>query len=241
MIADLVITVVLLLSAVIAFIRGFIREMLTIFGTIGALAASYFGGPYFIPYIHDWLGVVPDEQPERLLGILPYDILGNIIAYGTIFIVVVIVLSVFSHFLAEGVKSLGLGALDRTLGVIFGLARGALLLGLLYLPFHLMVEEETKARWFEGSKSYFYLEKTAAFMARFLPESAKEDIEQKVGEGAESTREKLQKMDILQKDGTQEEKAPQGREKDNGYTDEFRNEMDRLFEEKTDDGKNLNE
>jgi len=43
--------------------------------------------------------------------------------------------------LAEGAKSMGLGAVDRTFGVIFGLVRGVVLLSLLYLPVYLLVEK----------------------------------------------------------------------------------------------------
>ncbi len=239
MIVDILALVVLLISAVIAFLRGFIREILTIFGTVGAMAAAYFGGPYFIPTVHEWLGVVADEQPKRLFGVLPYDLLGNILAYGAIFVTVIIVLSVISHILAETAKSMGLGAVDRTLGVVFGLLRGLVLLGLLYLPVHLMVAPETKTEWFEGSKAHFYIEKTAALMETFLPESTMDDIEDKVEGGAASTREKLEDMNILQKNGAQQIEDQQKNAP--GYTEEFRDEMDQLFEQKTDDERKLNE
>ena len=239
MIVDILALAVLLISAVIAFLRGFIREVLTILGTLGAMAASYFGGPHFIPTVHGWLGVVPDEQPERLFGVVPYDLLGTILAYGSIFIVVIIVLSIISHILAETAKSLGLGAVDRTFGVIFGFVRGLVLLGLLYLPVHLMVAPETKAAWFEGSKTHFYIEKTADLLSQFLPESTMDDIGEKVETGTASTREKLENMNILQKEDMQQEdgttkNAP-------GYTEDFRDNMDRLFEQKTDHEHKFNE
>ncbi|GJL85486.1 MAG: colicin V biosynthesis protein [Micavibrio sp.] len=239
MVVDILALVVMLISAVISFLRGFIREILTILGTVGALAAAYFGGPHFTPIVHGWLGVLPDEQPKKLFGMLPYDLLGTILAYGGIFIVVIIVLSIISHILAETAKSLGLGAVDRTLGVIFGFARGLVLLGLLYLPVHLMVAPETKQEWFEGSKTHFYIEKTAGLMSQFLPESTVDDIEEKVEDGAASTREKLENMNILQKEGAQQIEG----EKKNapGYTEEFRDNMDRLFEEKTDNERKLND
>src|SRR5690606_40587932 len=99
---------------------------------------------------------------------------------GAIFILVVIMLSVFSHFLAEAAKSIGLGAVDRTLGFIFGLLRGVVLLGLLYLPVHLFIDKEAKESWFSGSKTHFYLERVSGAMAAYIPSSDVEAAEKKI-------------------------------------------------------------
>lgn len=242
MIVDILVGAVLLVSAIIAFLRGLIREVLTIAGVVGGLAAAYAFGSKLSPTVLGWLGGPgTEEKPNKLFDIVPYSILAEAIAYGAIFILVLIIISVISHFLAESVKSLGLGAIDRTLGVFFGLVRGILLLGLLYLPLHMLVEAETKARWFEGSRSYVYLEKTSGFLSGFLPSETVDYVEEDVGivERALDTRKKLEEMQVLRskaEDGTLNEEE---KKKLQGYDDEFRNDMDRLFEEKT--GRTYNE
>ena len=241
MIFDILVLVVLLISAGIAFMRGFIREVLTIAGVLGGLAAAYFGGPLLIPFMRGWLGVEQGVEPERLFGILPYDVLADILSYGLIFIIVVIVLSIISHTLAESARAIGLGAVDRTLGFIFGLVRGILLLGLLYLPVHLFVAQETKNDWFEGSRTHLYLEKTAEAMASVLPEETKEDAQKALEDGQEANtmREKLENIDLLRPDQEKLEGQPNaGGENREGYNDDFRSRMDELFEEKS---RNLNE
>lgn len=237
MIFDIIVLVVLLISAVIAFLRGFIREVLTILGVGGGLAAAYFGGPFFVPHMREWFGVEEDVIPERLFGLIPYNILADVLAYGSIFIIVVILLSILSHVLAETAKTMGMGAIDRTLGFIFGLARGLLLLGLLYLPFYLYADQDARATWTKDSRTSFYVEKTSEIMAGFLPQ----DTVKKMEEKAESTREKLESIDLLRKeDDGKQDTAPQDTPpKEEGYSDEFRNKMDQLFEEKK--GNNLNE
>lgn len=240
MIVDVLVLIVIALSALIAFLRGFIREIFTIINVVGALAAAYYGGGMLLPYMEGWLGVVPDaEDPQRLFDIIPYTIIAKVLAYGAIFIVVVIFLSVVSHFLAETVRSIGLGAIDRTLGVIFGILRGVLLIGILYLPVHLAYnnteQEEVIEKWFEGSKSYFYIEMTANMIAGFIPEEAKKAIERNVEDGKEAAkdsgvREKLEEMQILPDNN---ENADKKDETKKGYTPEFREEMDRLFEQET--------
>ncbi len=234
MIFDIVVLIILLISAGIAFMRGFIREVLTIAGVLGGLAAAYFGAPFLIPYMRGWMGVVEGEEPARLFEVLPYDVLADVLSYGAIFITVVIVLSILSHTLAEAARSIGLGAVDRTLGFIFGLVRGILLLGLLYLPVHLFFDKSTKDSWFKDSKTHFYLEKTSEAMASLLPEDAAEDAEEamkKAGE-ANGMREKLQSVDLLN-GGKVEDLKEEEAAKPSGYQEEFREQMDELFEEKS--------
>lgn len=236
MIVDIIVIAVLLISAIIAFARGFIREVLTIVGVLGGVVAAYSGGPFAAVYFKGWLGVEEGVEPARLFGVVPYDIVALALAYGSIFIIVVILLSIVSHMLAESVRSLGLGAVDRTFGVIFGLARGAVLLGLLYLPVHMFVDKDTKIAWFEGSRTHVYLEQVATAMADFLPESTKKKAEEEIGkmQEANSARQKLQEIDLLhgKDEAAKDESAPPPAEDgSSGYTDEFREKMDALFDE----------
>lgn len=242
MIVDIIVLAVLLISALIAFMRGLIREILTIAGVVGGLAAAYFGGPVLKPHMRGWFGVVEGEEPERLMGVLPYDIVADALSYGVIFIAVVIILSVISHFLAEGVRNIGLGAVDRTLGFIFGLLRGIIILGLLYLPVHLFIDNDTKEGLFEGSTTQFYLERTAEMIAEWLPEDAIEKAGESVDdlEDISETRKKLEEIELLKSDDEPPQSEPDGEgavEKNEGYNDEFRDNMNQLFQDETE---NLN-
>lgn len=255
MIVDIFVLAVLLISALISFLRGVIREILTIAGVIGGTAAAYFGGPLLSPFMRDWVGSYAPastdtaeagekaaEEAPKLFDVLPYDVVADVLAYGIVFIVVVAALSILSHFLAEGAKSLGLGPVDRTLGFVFGLIRGALLVGILYLPVYFFVtDEDTKEAWFSASKTHFYVEKTSAAIASFIPQSAVDEAGkniEKVSE-ADKTRKKLEEINLLRsKDGSTPSQdmmkkpiAPPATDNKSGYTPEFRQQMDTLFEE----------
>lgn len=171
MIIDGIVLAVLLISAFISFLRGLIRETLTILGVVGGAAASWYGGPYLSAPVRGWLGVKEGETPARLFDLISYTIIADILSYGLIFIVVVAVLSVISHFISASVRAIGLGAVDRTLGVGFGLARGILLLGIFYLPFHIMLDDATKKNWFADSRTQVYLQATAGWMSGLVPEN----------------------------------------------------------------------
>ncbi|MCB9990498.1 MAG: CvpA family protein [Rhodospirillales bacterium] len=236
MIFDVIVLAVLLISAGIAFFRGFIREVLTILGVVGGLVAAYFGGPSLSPVVREWFsGDAAADDPQKLLGVLPYDVAADALAYGLIFIIVVIVLSVASHLLSGWAKAIGLGAVDRTFGVVFGIVRGVIILALLYLPVHVLVDQDLRDNWFKDSRTHFYVAGTADWMMKFLPDSIKDDAAQKAEEAAESmaktTREKLQELDVL-RDGAQDkqETAPE-QESAPGYEGEQRENMNELFED----------
>ncbi|MDH5722270.1 MAG: CvpA family protein [Alphaproteobacteria bacterium] len=241
MIVDVLVISVILISAIISFLRGFIREILTIFGIGGGIIAAYIGGPMFIPTVQGWLGVDPKaEEPQKLMDMVPMTMIADIMAYGGLFIVFVIILSIISHFIAEGAKNIGLGALDRTLGVVFGIARGVVLLGLLYLPVYYLVDEKQKEewKWFKDSKSFIYLETTAEVIAGFIPKGTEENIHQELEKPENSlAREALENMDLLKKNedsegdqNPQPDDSQETQKNTDGYPEEFRNKMDELIE-----------
>ncbi len=243
MIIDIIVIAVLLISAIIAFLRGFIREVLTIAGVVGGMIAAYIGGPLLAPFMRGWLGVKDGEEPERLFDMLPYDVVADALSYGAIFIVIVIILSIISHFLAEAAKKSGLGAIDRTFGFIFGILRGILLLGLFYLPVHLYIDDEAKETYLKGSKTTFYLEKTSAALKTWIPAETTDSMEKSMKTITESmdTHQDNEKIDLLKKSYERAERNSPSNSKpnsqnENGYDDELRNKMDQLFKEKTQTG-----
>ena len=178
LILDSVVVIILLISSVVAFLRGFVREVLTILGLGGAALTALVAGPKLAPGIEEWLldGRASDTK-DQLWGIIPFDIAAVVLAYAGLFIVTLIVLSVISHFIAKSVHAMGLGPVDRSLGVVFGVARGLLLIGLLYLPFHILMEDKEKEEWFAASHSYNYVSLTSDFILGFIPESWERSLE----------------------------------------------------------------
>lgn len=248
MLVDIFVVLVLLVSVVIAVLRGFIREILTIFGLAGGAAAAYMFSPLLTPSMRGWLGVTDDVDAEKLFGIVPYDAVAIGLSYAVVFIVFVIILSVLSHFLAEFVKNMGLGAVDRSLGAVFGLVRGALVLGLLYLPILYFVEEEQMKDdlpFLHESQSRVYLAATSQWIDGFLPKSDVADSKDADGDAKEPSelQKKLLDMDLLGegKDAVKNKVTEEMQKKKDGYTEEARDAMDKLIEQSTDQKPKYNE
>lgn len=115
---DLVVLGVLAISALLAFLRGFVREVLGVAAWIGAAIAAIWAFPYARPKFRDWLGAPDLVDP---------------VTFGVVFIVVLLVLLLVSGWIGALVRRSVLGGLDRTLGLVFGLARGAALVVVAYI------------------------------------------------------------------------------------------------------------
>jgi uncharacterized membrane protein required for colicin V production len=180
LILDVVFVIILLLSAGVAFLRGLVREVLTILGLIGATLATLAFAPMLSPGIEGWLiADIPEADLEdaKLWGTVPYDIAASAIAYIGMFVITLITLSIISHFIAKSVHAIGLGPIDRSLGVIFGVVRGFVLIGLLYLPFHILMNEDEKTERFETSHTITYVEYSAEILLGLMPESWSRDTD----------------------------------------------------------------
>ena len=115
---DLVVLGVLAVSGLLAFLRGLVREVLGLAAWIGAVLAASWALPQARPQFHQWLGNAPWVDPAT---------------WGVLFVITLIVLMIVSHWVSRIVRASGLGGLDRTLGLVFGLARGAALVVIAYI------------------------------------------------------------------------------------------------------------
>jgi membrane protein required for colicin V production len=136
-IADAGIFLVILLSAILAFARGFVHEFLSIAAWAGAVLAVIFGLPYLRPIARDFIT-------------LP--LLADAVAGTAIFIVALLILSFVTRALSGRVRDSALNAVDRSLGAVFGLARGALLVCLAYLPVEWLMPPPEQPAWLREAR-----------------------------------------------------------------------------------------
>ena len=229
MILDIAVILILFVSAIIAFLRGFIRELLTIVGVIGGTIAAWIGGPYLTDPMMGWIGGDTAEEGERLFGVLPYDMAASFFSHGLIFILVVIILTIISHIMSTSVKAMGLGAVDRSLGVVFGIVRGILVVALLYLPIHIFADDGQKKEWFESSETHVYVDMVTDIIAAQLP-SARE-AQNEVAGRTDNIREILENQDVLKKAEEAIKDKVESEAEGAGYDQSERQEMKDLLSE----------
>lgn len=132
--ADLVILTVLALSLIFGFMRGFVREALSLAGWVLAIiVARWFNEP-MSAWLAQWVGT-----PSVRL----------VMSYGGLFFGTLLFCSLFAHALSLAVRAGGLSLSDRVLGGLFGVARG---LVLVLIALMLMAPFVKKDAWFRESQ-----------------------------------------------------------------------------------------
>ena len=156
---DAILIVIMLISAVLAMIRGFSREVLSIVSWIAAAAAAFVGYETLTPLVSS---IAPDTlRPDSLTT--------QVLAAAIIFFVVLVVVSYLTMRIADVIIDSRIGALDRTLGFIFGAARGALLV-IITLNFFLFVAGDNVPGWVANAKSRPWMEEIGYEIRELLPD-----------------------------------------------------------------------
>lgn len=114
---DWVIVAIILVSSLLSLWRGFVRELLS----LAAWILAFLAARYFSPIFANWLV----EYVHSVQACL-------IIAYASIFFITLLAGSFFAGFVSKTVQRAGLSISDRLLGLVFGFARGLLILVVLY-------------------------------------------------------------------------------------------------------------
>jgi membrane protein required for colicin V production len=151
---DLAIIALLVISGLLAFMRGLVRELLGIGSWIGAGFFATWAFPLVRDRVRGWLG-----SPD----------IGDPAAFAAMFLVAVVFLSVIAGMLGGVVRMSLLGGVDRTLGVVFGLLRGAVLVAFAYIAGGIIVPVE---RWPDAvleARSLPYAFRGASLAVSLLP------------------------------------------------------------------------
>ena len=158
-VADIAIIGILLVSALWAFLRGFVREVLGVAAWVGAAFVTLYGFAYVRPYA------------KQLISI---DFVADAVAGVVLFVVSLILFSVVSHAISSQVRDSALSAIDRSLGFVFGLIRGAVIVCLGYLLLKWAVPPQDRPTWIMAARSLPAIEQGVALLEQLIPRSARE-------------------------------------------------------------------
>jgi membrane protein required for colicin V production len=159
---DLAVAGVVVLSTVLAVVRGFIRETLSIFSWAAAAFAALYCGPAAAALLRPHIST---------------PLLGALIGYAGVFLVVLIPLSFVSWRLSERVRRSPIGTLDRSLGVPFGILRGLALVGIAYLAVSLVVPVREQPSWITGSRLFPLVQGSSDVLLSLIPEHHRDVVD----------------------------------------------------------------
>lgn len=125
-VTDIVVLIITVLSALLAFARGFAKEVLSLLGWVGAVVITVFLFPYVEPYLQDWIGNKWLARIATGIGV---------------FILAMIVLSIFSNFISETIQDSSMSGVDRGLGILFGVFRAWVVLAVFFIAIERFYEK----------------------------------------------------------------------------------------------------
>ena len=160
-ILDLVLLAVMLISGLLAMIRGFMREILSIASWGIAALATLYSFQKLLPFAKNYIN---------------NDTIAAAAVIGGVFIGTLIVISLITTRISDMVLDSRIGALDRTLGFLFGLARGLLIVVVAFLFFTWLVPDKQRPDWVTAAKSLTLLNSTGVWLQSLLPDDPENTI-----------------------------------------------------------------
>jgi membrane protein required for colicin V production len=151
---DGIVAGVILISAVLAYSRGFVREVMSILGWIGAAIIAFVFAPnalplmYEIPYLGEFLGGSCE--------------LGIMAAFASVFVLALVILSLFTPVFSSAVQRSAIGGVDAGLGFLFGVARGVLLVLVALIAYDRIAGDEPIAEIADSRTALVFADTQAA-------------------------------------------------------------------------------
>ena len=152
---DLLILGVIALSALISLIRGFVKESISLLSWIAAGIVAF---RYFSPLA------------ELLEPYLADPTIRSMAAFAVLFISTLIIGAIINFIMSQLVSKTGLSGTDKALGVVFGGARGVLIVTMIVLLASLTPMPE--AQWWQDSAMVGFFQQLAEWVKGIIPADA---------------------------------------------------------------------
>jgi membrane protein required for colicin V production len=152
---DIILIGVMMISALLAMIRGFMREILSIAAWLIAALVTLYSFSKLLPVAKTYFN---------------NDIVAYAVVIGGTFLGTLLVVSVITVRFSDMVLDSRVGALDRTMGFLFGLARGLVIVVVAFLFFAWLVPDRSQPEWVRSAKSRVVLQGTGDWLMSMLPE-----------------------------------------------------------------------
>jgi membrane protein required for colicin V production len=179
---DAAVVAVMLLSCLFAFFRGLVKELLSLGAWIGA-------GLITLYYFPDLAKAIEPRFKSPVVA--------SGIATLTIYITALVGFSMINALIMRMLKDgSDIGALDNTLGLLFGAMRGAFVISLGYLMLTMVMTEAEMPEWVKTAKTKPMVERGAITLARAAPSYLRDvtNLKLKIEEQQKQTPEWLEKQ-----------------------------------------------
>lgn len=153
---DIILIAVMVVSGLLAMVRGLVREVFAIASWIIAAGVTLYAYPLVLPYAKQYIA---------------NDTFAMAASVGGVFLLTLLIVSIITVRISDLVLDSRIGALDRTLGFLFGLGRGFLIMVVAFLFFNWLVQnEQGQPDWIRDARSKLVLQSAGDWLISILPE-----------------------------------------------------------------------
>lgn len=162
-IIDGIVAAVIILSAVLAYARGFVRESLAILGWIGAAVLAFIFAPMARPMIAQIPGLNKFLADSCELS--------TIAGFAAVFALALVLFSILTPLFSSVVQRSALGGIDQGMGFLFGVARGILLVAIAFIVYDRVMSDQAVAM-VDNSRSAQVFAQMTGRMDEEIPQDA---------------------------------------------------------------------
>jgi membrane protein required for colicin V production len=152
---DIALISVMLISGVLAMVRGFMREILSIASWGIAALVTLYGYSKAVPIAKQYIS---------------NDLIATGASVGALFLGTLLVVSLFTVKISDMILDSRVGALDRSLGFLFGLGRGLIIMVVAYLFLVWLIPAKSQPTWVQEARSRPVLQGTGDWLLSVLPD-----------------------------------------------------------------------
>ena len=156
---DVVILALIALSAILSLFRGFVREAVALATWLVALMVSMAFYEDLAVILSQWIST-PSAQ--------------KVTAFAVLFVCVLLLGAIVNYLAGRLVDKTGLTGTDKMLGIVFGVARGGVIVAILVLLAGLTPLPQDP--WWQDSQFLGYFEEFAMWMRNYLPTDIADNI-----------------------------------------------------------------
>jgi membrane protein required for colicin V production len=134
-IVDGIVLATVVISSLLAYARGLVREVMAIVGWIVAAIAAFVFAPQVMPLVKEIpvVGSILADSCE----------LSIIASFAAVFAIALLIMSFFTPLLSSLINKSMLGKLDQSLGFIFGVIRGIALIAIGFFAYNTVLSAES--------------------------------------------------------------------------------------------------
>jgi len=215
---DLILLGIMLISGILALARGFTREVLSLVAWGAAAAAAY----YAIKQKQLLDMVAPHVDPTR-----PQ--IAMVIVGAAAFIIVLILVSIIGVRVSDRVVDSSVGAVDRTVGFIYGLARGLVLVAICYMFYGWLIPVDKQEDWVRNAVSLPAIRTVSQAIIDHMPPQIAEQLSNAslIGNGPDNSTANTT-ANTTEKTDAGDKTDAQPADKNAGYTNSQQQGMDNL-------------